>query len=48
MNLLYAIFRWDDAYVLGIYTHMDWALDDVAHVIIRNCVQPPRASSALR
>jgi hypothetical protein len=35
-HLLYAIFRRDDAYLLGIYTHRDWALDDVAHVIIRN------------
>ena len=35
-DLLYAIFRPDDAYLLGVYTHNDWALKGLVEVTARN------------
>jgi hypothetical protein len=35
-DLLYAVFRPDDAYLLGIYTHNDWARQELVRVIVRN------------
>ena len=35
-DLLYAVFRPDDAYLLGIYTHNDWAREELVRVIVRN------------
>ena len=35
-ELLYAVFRAHDAYLLGIYTHNDWAREELVRVIIRN------------
>jgi hypothetical protein len=35
-DLLYAIFRPDHAYLLGIYTHYDWARGELVCVIVRN------------
>jgi hypothetical protein len=30
------VFRPDDAYLLGIYTHQDWVLEDLVRVIVEN------------
>lgn len=35
-HLLYAVFRPDDVYLLGIYTHNDWAREELVQVIVRN------------
>ena len=35
-DLLYAVFRPDDAYLLGIYTHNDWAREELVRVLVRN------------
>jgi hypothetical protein len=35
-DLLYAVFKPDDAYLLGIYTHDDWARKELVEVIVRN------------
>ena len=35
-DLLYAVFRPDDVYLLGIYTHSDWAREELVRVIVRN------------
>jgi hypothetical protein len=35
-DLLYAVFRPDDAYLLGVYTHTDWARAELVCVIVRN------------
>ncbi|OAI39978.1 hypothetical protein AYO39_02165 [Actinobacteria bacterium SCGC AG-212-D09] len=35
-DLLYAIFRPDHAYLLGIHTHNDWAREGLVRVIVRN------------
>lgn len=35
-DLLYAMFQPDDAYLLGIYTHNDWARKELVEVIVRN------------
>ena len=35
-DLLYAIFQLEDAYLLGIYTHNDWARKELVEVIARN------------
>jgi hypothetical protein len=35
-GLLYAIFRPDDAYLVGVYTHNDWARRELVEVIVRN------------
>ncbi len=35
-DLLYVVFRRDDAYLLGIYTHNDWAREELVRVIVRN------------
>jgi hypothetical protein len=35
-DVLYVIFRPDDAYLLGVYTHDDWAREELVRVIVRN------------
>jgi hypothetical protein len=35
-HLLFAIFTREDAYLLGIFTHRDWVLDDIPPIVIRN------------
>ena len=35
-DLLYAMFQPDDAYLLGIYTHNDWARKELVEVIVNN------------
>jgi hypothetical protein len=35
-DLLYAVFRPANAYLLGIYTHNDWAREELVRVIVRN------------
>jgi hypothetical protein len=35
-DLLYAVFRPGDAYLLGIYTHSDWAREELVRVMVRN------------
>jgi hypothetical protein len=35
-DLLYVVFQSDDAYLLGIYSHSDWALQELVQVIVEN------------
>jgi hypothetical protein len=35
-NLLFAVFRPEDAYLIGIYQHGDWALNELINVIVDN------------
>jgi len=35
-DVLFVIFRADDVYLLGVYTHDDWAREELVRVIVRN------------
>ena len=35
-DLLFAVFQPDGAYLLGLYTHADWVLEDLVTVIVEN------------